>query len=179
MSRSVFNLINFVAYQVAWFAVLIGVARDFAWAGTALALLIVGVHLALRRQALELKLVGAAAGIGILVDSTLALTGQVQFASAWPHALAPFWMLSLWMAFATTLNHSLRWLMCRPVAAGLAGAVGGPLAYLAGAKLGALTLVAPATTMPLIALLWTPAMIALSMMVLRASLATAAGRLPA
>ena len=88
-------------------------------------------------------------------------------------------MVSLWIVFATTLNHSLRWLMRRPVAAALAGAAGGPLAYLAGAKLGALTLTTPATTLPLIALLWTPAMIALSMMVMRAALIPAAGRMPA
>ena len=105
--------------------------------------------------------------------STLAITGQVHFASAWPAGLAPYWMLSLWIVFATTLNHSLRWLMNRPVAAALAGAIGGPLAYLAGAKLGALSIVTPAVTLPFIALLWTPAMITLSMTVMRAS------RLPA
>jgi len=174
-----FNLFNFVAYQLAWCAVLICVANGVAWAGVAVALLVVAAHLGLRRDVLELKLIGAAMGIGILVDSTLALSGQVRFAPAWPHSLAPFWMVSLWMVFATTLNHSLRWLMNRPVAAGLAGALGGPAAYLAGAKLGALTIVAPATTLPLIAVLWTPAMVALSMFVLRASLDHGARRLPA
>jgi hypothetical protein len=101
----------------------------------------------------------------------------VRFAAAWPEGFAPYWMLSLWIAFATTLNHSLRWLMSRPAAAGLAGLIGGPLAYLAGAKLGALTLVTPATTLPIIALLWTAAMRVLSMIVLRASRVPAAGRL--
>jgi hypothetical protein len=173
------NLVNFIAYQAAWFAVILGAANGYAWAGAALALLVGALHLWLRREALEFKLVGLAAGIGVLVDSTLAITGQVRFAAAWPEDLAPYWMLSLWIAFATTLNHSLRWLMNRPVAAALAGAIGGPLAYLAGAKLGALSIVAPATTLPLIALLWTPAMIALSMFVMRASLLPAAGRLPA
>ena len=99
--------------------------------------------------------------------------------AAWPNGFAPYWMLTLWIAFATTLNHSLRWLMHRPVAAALAGAIGGPLAYLAGAKLGALALGTPAITLPFIALLWTPAMIALSMIVLRASRLPAAGTLPA
>jgi hypothetical protein len=69
--------------------------------------------------------------------------------------------------------------MIRPVAAAIGGAAGGPLAYLAGAKLGALALVTPATTLPIIGLLWTLAMVTLSMMVLRASTLPAAGRLPA
>jgi hypothetical protein len=174
-----FNLWNFAAYQLAWFAVVIGAAQGVAWAGAAAAILVAAVHVALRRDPLDLKLIGLAVGIGLLVDSTLALTGQVRFAAAWPEGFAPYWMLSLWMAFATTLNHSLRWLMNRPVAAALAGALGGPLAYLAGAKLGALTIVTPPLTLPLIALLWTPAMVALSMIVLRASTLPAAGRLPA
>ena len=66
--------------------------------------------------------------------------------------------------------------MNRPVAAALAGAIGGPLAYLAGAKLGALSIVTPAVTLPFIALLWTPAMITLSMTVMRASRLPAVGR---
>ena len=174
-----FNLWNFVAYQLAWFAVLISASLGVAWAGAATAILVAAVHVSLRRDPLELQLIGIAAGIGLLVDSTLALTGQVRFEAAWPEGFAPYWMLCLWTAFATTLNHSLRWLMNRPVAAALAGAVGGPLAYLAGAKLGALTIATPAVTLPFIALLWTPAMIALSMIVLRAAKLPAAGRLPA
>jgi hypothetical protein len=73
-------------------------------------------------------------------------------------------MVSLWMAFATTLNHSLRWLASRPWVAALAGAIGGPLAYLAGAKLGALTLAAPTPALILIAGLWAVAMGLLSLL---------------
>ena len=56
----------------------------------------------------------------------------MRFASAGSLPIAPFWMLALWIAFATTLNHSMRWLMHRPVVAAIGGAVFGPLAYLAG-----------------------------------------------
>ncbi len=164
-----FTLYNFAAYQVAWFAVLLGAARGTAWAGTALALLVAVVHLALRRDPRELRLMSLAAAIGVLIDSTLALTGQVRFASAWPGEFAPYWMLSLWIVFATTLNHSLRWLMVRPLAAGIGGALGGPLAYLAGERLGALDIATPATALPLIAVVWTAAMVTLSMKGVRAS----------
>ena len=174
-----FNLGNFLAYQVAWFAVVLGAARGYALAGAAFALLVATVHVVLRREALDVKLIALSAGIGMLVDSTLAMTGQVRFEAAWPPGLAPYWMLSLWIVFATTLNHSLRWLMTRPVAAALGGSIGGPLAYLAAEKLGALTLVAPATTLSLISLLWTLVLVALSMFVLRASITHDTGRLPA
>jgi hypothetical protein len=173
------NAWNFLGYQAAWFAVVLGAAHDRAAWGTAVALLVTAAHLWLHRKGFEWRLVGLCILMGLLIDSTLAITGQVRFAAGWPEDLAPFWMLSLWAVFATTLNHSLRWLMTRPVAAALAGAVGGPLAYLAGAKLGALTIVAPTTTLTLVALLWTPALVALSMLVMRASLLPAPGRMAA
>jgi hypothetical protein len=117
--------------------------------------------------------------LGFLVDTTLALAGQVRFAEHWPASVAPYWMLSLWIAFATTLNHSLGWLTRRPVAAALAGAAGGPLAYLAGEKLGALELSHPSVSLPVIGLLWLLAMVTFSMTLLRANLPPQARRLPA
>lgn len=178
MSARVSTVLNFAAYQLAWFAVLIGAARGLAWAGAAVALVVAGAHVLARKEPRDLKLMGICLAIGLLVDSTLALTAQVHFAD-WSQPVAPYWMLSLWIAFATTLNHSLRWLMNQPVAAALAGAIGAPLAYLAGARLGALEIVAPWTTLPLIAVLWTPAMVALSMLVMRASLAPTGERITA
>lgn len=174
-----FNLCNFVAYQLAWFAVLISAARGQAWAGTALALLLAAVHLALRREARELRVIVVALLLGLVIDSTLAFTGQVRFADAWPRNFAPYWMLALWIAFATTLNHSLSWLMSRPFAAAIAGAIGGPLAYLAGGKIGALTMAVPAAAMPLIALLWAPAMLVLSSVVMRHAVLPASRRVSA
>jgi len=160
----VFRLFNFVAYQLAWFACVLGAAHDLAWAGTLFAVAVAALHLALRRDPAELRLVVSAAAIGFLVDSALARAQFVEFASADWTGWAPIWMVSLWMAFATTLNHSLRWLASRPWVAALAGAIGGPLAYLAGAKLGALTLAAPTPALILIAGLWAVAMGLLSLL---------------
>lgn len=173
-----FNLFNFLAYQLTWFAVILGAAHDYAWVGAAVALGVAAVHLGLRPAALEYKLIAAAVVLGLLVDTTLVMTRQVHFdAEILP--IAPYWMLSLWIAFATTLNHSLRWLMLRPAAAGLLGAVGGPLAYLAGAKLGALSLSTPSTALALIAALWSPTMVVLSMMVARDAALPPARKVPA
>ncbi len=173
-----FKLYNFVAYQLAWFAVILGAAQGHAWAGTAVALLVTVAHLWMRRDPLDLKLIGVAAVMGLVLDSALAATTQVRFASAGDLLIAPFWMLSLWIAFATTLNHSLRWLMQRPVVAALGGAVFGPLAYLAGAKLGALTLPSPSTALPLLAVSWMAAMWVFSL-IMRPALVRAARSLPA
>ena len=54
-------------------------------------------------------------------------------------ALGPLWLMALWMSFATTVRHSLRWLNGRPILQASLGLIGGPLAYLTGESLGAIT----------------------------------------
>ena len=47
---SVFRLFNFVAYQLAWFACVLGAAHDLAWVGAVFAVAVAALHLALRRD---------------------------------------------------------------------------------------------------------------------------------
>ena len=49
---------------------------------------------------------------------------------------APYWIIAMWLLFATTLNVSLKWLRHRPYLAAILGLVAGPAAYYAGYKLG-------------------------------------------
>jgi hypothetical protein len=105
-----FTVYNIVAYQAAWFACVLGAAYGMPWIGAAVSFVVVAAHLALTRQwAVELKLIGAAIFVGLLVDTALLRSGHLWFVSGtWPEAVAPYWVLSLWGAFATTLNYSLR-----------------------------------------------------------------------
>lgn len=48
----------------------------------------------------------------------------------------PLWMVSLWLAFACTLNVSMAWLMPKPILAALLGAVFGPISYMIASRLG-------------------------------------------
>jgi hypothetical protein len=170
----VFNFYNFVGYQVAWFACVLGAAKDLAVLGASVAVVVTLAHLVLsgHRRA-ELALIVVAISIGLLVDSGLVSGGHITFHSGvWAQGWAPYWMLSLWAAFATTLNHSLRWLVGKPVIAILFGAAGGPLAYLAGEKLGALQISSTAGALLSIAAAWAVAMGVLS--IVAASLQPAA-----
>ncbi len=159
-----FTVYNILAYQAAWFACVLGAAYGLPWIGAAACFAVVAAHLALTQQrVVELKLIGAAILVGLLVDTALLRSGSLWFVSGtWPRGVAPYWMLSLWAAFATTLNHSLRWVVRRPWVATLLGAICGPLAYLAGAKLGALHMAAPQTALPMIGVAWGLAMLSLS-----------------
>ncbi|MFN0303838.1 MAG: DUF2878 domain-containing protein [Burkholderiales bacterium] len=136
---------NVVAFQLGWFACVLGAANGWPAFGTSAAIAIVCWHLSLATYPRpELILVIIAAVIGALWDSVLVALGWIQY----PHGtliagVAPHWIIALWMLFATTLNVSLGWLKRSVPIAAIFGLIGGPLAYLGGAKLDALVLLEP------------------------------------
>lgn len=154
------NIYNIVAYQAAWFACVLSAAAGLPWLGVTITVALIVLHIArTTRRGAEIELIAAAAFIGLLVDSALTSGGYLQFSSGtWAPGWAPYWMVVLWGAFATTLNHSLRWLTTRPLFAALFGAAGGPLAYWAGVKLGALDMPLPQRALPVIGAAWAAAM---------------------
>ena len=79
--------------------------------------------------------------------------------------MAPPWIAALWMGFATTLCHSLGWLRGRFIGSLLFGMIGGPLAYYAGMRLGALDFgLSTLPTLSAIAIEWGVAMPAVTAM---------------
>ena len=148
--------VNFIAFQLGWFACVLGAAHGIAWAGTGFALAVVAWHLS-RASAprAELMLVLTAAGMGALWDSALAAVGWIRYPSGvLIEGAAPHWIVALWMLFATTLNLSLGWLKRSMPLAAVFGAIGGPLAYLGGAGLGALEMVEQRLALAALALGW-------------------------
>ena len=133
-------LINLMMFQIGWFACVLGGAHGQPWAGTAVAMAIVSLHLLRAANPVpEIKLVLLAALIGGAWDSALVALGWITYPSGTLIAgAAPHWIVAMWMLFATTLNVSLRWLKHRGLPVILLGAVFGPFAYYAGELLGAL-----------------------------------------
>jgi len=106
-------------------------------------------------QAVWLGGVATIGALGTLWDVLPAATGLIEYRSG-VAALSgvPYWIAALWLAFATTLNVSLRWLRERPLIAALAGAVAGPACYGTAATLGALTLTEPRQALAAQAAAW-------------------------
>ena len=138
--RMVMTLSNLVLFQIGWFACVLSGAAQRPLIGALTAMTIVLIHL-LRADSREeeLKLVLIAVLIGAVWDSILVWQEWLQYSSGIliPNT-APYWIVLMWALFATILNVSLRWLRGRWVIAALAGAIGGPLAYYSGHRLGAL-----------------------------------------
>jgi hypothetical protein len=132
------GVINFVAYQAVWFAVVASAAHERATLGMAAAALFAVVQLALSSRRLsDARLMAAAIFLGVVIDGTFGFLGWLRYASpepAFPRHGAPLWILCLWAAFALTLTRSLAWLMRQPWLAAFLGALGGPLAYASAAR---------------------------------------------
>jgi hypothetical protein len=150
------TFVNFILFQVAWFACVLGGAHESPWIGPAAVAGVAAYHLScVPDPKSELCLLALAAGIGAVFDSALAATGWLSYPSGqWHPLLAPYWMVALWVAFATTLNVSLSWLKGRPLLGLAFGAVGGPLAYFAGVKLGGVTFHEPVLALTALAFGW-------------------------
>ncbi len=158
--------VNFLGFQSLWFACVVGAGYGLPGLGPAAAALWAGLHLSLLSRTagsggggsgegssvggvggvgVEIRLLLAAALVGAALDSALVNAGLIAFPAAArfdiaPDFLSPAWMIALWVAFATTLRHSLDWMRGRYWPALFAGAIFGPLAYLAGERFGAIVL---------------------------------------
>ena len=149
-------LINFLAFQAGWFICVLGAAKGYPLAGPGAVLVAVGIHLAMAYQASkELVLILVAAVIGALFDTLLVQSGWLTYADGTLWAgTAPYWIVAMWLLFATTLNVSLRWLRRSYMAAALLGLIGGPLSYYGGAKLGGLVFVNTQASLTMLAVGW-------------------------
>ena len=160
-------LINFIAFQIGWFACVLGGAHQLPWFGTLLVGIIIAIHLSRASQPrAELFLILIAIAIGSIWDSFLVWNGWLEYPSGTliPD-MAPHWILAMWGIFATTLNLSLRWLKGRWLLALVSGAIAGPLAYYAGARLGGVIFSEQATALIALSLGWAvlmPLLVALS-----------------
>lgn len=135
--------VNFIAFQFGWFSSVLGAAREMPWLGPVVFLAVLMLHLRqARRPELELGLVIACGVIGTWFDSLLVATGWVAYPSGqFSPFMAPYWIITMWMLFATTLNSSMGWLRGRLLLASVLGGISGPASYLAGQKLGGIIFV--------------------------------------
>ena len=151
------HIINFIIFNIVWFASVLGAAHGLAWTGPLALACFAGWQLAVSHDHVgDIRLLGAAALIGWIIDTTYMQTGLLHYAAPVPDMnIAPWWIVSLWLNFALILNHSLRWLQDYPLPAAILGAIGGPLAYYGGVELEAVFLnQPPAMVFPIMAAVW-------------------------
>ena len=155
-------LVRFVLLQIAWFTCVGGAAAGQPMLGVVLVVLITAAELVRSSNVSKKITIFAVAGIGgYIADSLLVIAGVLQFPKAAQlGAPSTLWMTALWVNFAVVLESAPLALRKQPVIAVISGALGGPLAYLAGEFLGAL-LMPKSWSLFAIAVEWAVAMPAL------------------
>ena len=149
-------LINIAAFKVGWLSSVIGGAQQLPWLGPTVVLIAVAIHLVrAHRPSSELMLIISCGLIGAFFDSALVAAGWVTFPSGmFSETLAPYWIITMWMLFATTINMSMRFMRGRPALAVVFGLVGGPMAYFAGHKIGGIVFVNEFAALAMLAIGW-------------------------
>lgn len=150
-------LTNLIAFKAGWAAVIVAAAASMPALGTLAVGVVVALHL-LRTPDVrpEIFVLSAAAIIGLLWESVLVYFGLLEYRSGYlVPGMAPYWIVAMWVLFATTLNVGMRWMRKSTLVAALAGAIGGPLAFFAGERAGAVAFTDPQLSLVAIALGWT------------------------
>jgi hypothetical protein len=157
------QLANFVVFQAAWFAAVLGAAHRFPVWGTVAIVAAIAWHLIVSaRPEQEARLVALACAIGFAIETAAVWLGNVAYPSGQPIAwLAPYWMVALWGLLAIALNVTMRWLKPRLWLAALFGAVGGPMSFVGGVKLGGASFVHETAALVTMAAVWAVLMPAL------------------
>ena len=149
-------VVNLSFFKAGWLASVFTAASSMPVAGTVVIGLAVLVHLLISKNAnAEFRLLAIAALIGLVWESFLVMTGLVEYnaASVLP-GLAPYWIVAMWVLFATTINVGMRWLKKNIYVAAIAGAIGGPMSFLAGSKAGAVSFADPTVSLIVIGIGW-------------------------
>ena len=165
------RLVNVGLYQAGWFLAVLGGSRaDWpVWTGLAAATVL--AHLLLvRRPRAELALLLFAGLFGSVLESGQIRWRAVAFVTpGWDPLWPPPWIVILWMQFATLFRFSLAWLGDRLALAAVLGAVGGPVAFLIGRRLGAVVFPSSnAWSLTSLAIVWLLAVPLLAMLARRA-----------
>ena len=87
------QLVNYTLYQIGWLACVLGGASHRPWTGCLVAMILVGVHLALTVQrSIEVRLVALAIAVGAVVEMMQIAAGTYRFTSGTvTDALPPPW----------------------------------------------------------------------------------------
>ncbi|MHB8447366.1 MAG: DUF2878 domain-containing protein [Rudaea sp.] len=152
------NWINIAFYQASWLAAIAGAARGWWWAGPSMLAVFAVWQLSVSRHRIaDLELMLCAAVVGFVVDTACVRGGMFVYAAPVPSPdFAPVWIVTLWMSFALTINHSLGYLKSHLLLAAILGAIGAPLAYWAAVRgWNALSFAAqPAIALGVLAIAW-------------------------
>ncbi|MDB2613996.1 DUF2878 domain-containing protein [Chlamydiales bacterium] len=154
----IWKIVNFTLFYVGWYACIWAASVDRPLIGILILFSILALDFVASKNKMKyIFILFSVLTIGMIIDSLYQVLGIIIFKSnlsLFPNG-APFWILSLYALFATTINSSLSWLKGRPVISGLIGLIGVPFCYKTGELIGAATFpLGLVNTMIIIGVVW-------------------------
>lgn len=130
---------NLLLFKLGWIACVAFAASGQPMLSLLAVAIVVALHLAgVPLVVKEAVLLASAAVIGLIWESILVSAGLLIYPGYTGMApLAPYWIVAMWVLFATTINFGLSWAKKHWAMATVAGLVGGPMAFYAGSAMGA------------------------------------------
>lgn len=146
-SETARNVLNFILFQIGWFAC---VAYPHLL-GPVLVLAFLAIHFVFvsQNRITELQFIALGTVVGALLDGLWFRLGILNIDSG-PVLITPLWLIAIWAIFMTTLSHSLNWISRKIWLAFVFAPFAGSFAYWSASKIGVVEL--PNLTLSLIAL---------------------------
>lgn len=144
--KSVF--INFFAFYVAWWAMLISNWKGQPVIGWIVFAIVMAIHffrvsINKKKDATEVAIIAL---VGILLDTALSKAGILTFNNSLFGVLPPAWLLGIWVLFATTISYTFILIRNKIPAQIIVGGFFAPVSYITGAKFMLLSLYQPFST---------------------------------
>ena len=147
------KLLNAFGFNLIWFGCIF---YGNYFVPVAIAILAIHLYFVKSTQH-EIKTLLIATNIGVFIDVILTYMNIYQFdtLSTLSFLGLPLWLITLWLCFAATINHSIQFVKCSLPIQILVGAIAFPLSYSSGHKLGAVGLGYPLfNTIIVLSIIW-------------------------
>ncbi|NKB35170.1 MAG: DUF2878 family protein [Pseudomonadales bacterium] len=141
---------NLILFNLMWIGLVIG--RESLILVT-IPIVAIYAYILVREGKVKIHQLLLPACIGIAIDSALTLFGIFSFSGS--SLILPLWLITLWLAFATTLTQSLSFLGRNKIFSVVAGGIAFPFNYAIGERVGAVSFAEPyLLSLVIIGLIW-------------------------
>lgn len=150
-SETARNVLNFILFQIGWFACV--VYPDLLGPVLVLFLLLFHFVFVSQNRFTELQFIGLGTIVGSLLDGLWFRLGILDDGTG-AVLITPPWLVAMWAIFMTTLSHSLNWISRKIWLAFVFAPFAGSFAYWSASQMGAVEFPELAPSLIALALGW-------------------------
>lgn len=131
-------IINVIGFYICWWLTIYGAVSQFYYIGPLATIIFIIVHLKkITNHKREDIFLFICFFLGLFIETLLLNFNIVIHKGIFvEYNIAPFWSVSLWMCFATTLLHSFKWLSKRYFTSSFLGILSAPMIYFSMQSMG-------------------------------------------